>query len=252
MRLNVITSAARPPRFALAVAAARRNLLSPSHHHQAIYISRPTGHSVHCANASTSSSSANPYPYPTQAHPTPHQIFHLPANASLQDVKARYYDLVRIYHPDSPINRASALPPTLVHARFQSISTAYDVLRGRARLSPSQPIETARRDHDLGAAMWKARQRKRAELAYGEGVVSDKWKDRMMLGAILCTVGAFIAQTISTRRQASAASVREYAQVRADYFSPRPPISPPPPSASRSADSLALDGDKAASGGRPP
>jgi hypothetical protein len=45
------------------------------------------------ASASSSSaaegSSSSPYPYPPHRNPTPHQIFHLPRNATEADIKAR-------------------------------------------------------------------------------------------------------------------------------------------------------------------
>ena len=99
----------------------------------------------------TASTSANPYPFPANSHPTPHQIFHLPKSATRADVKARCaylhdnrmspcsscafisldYDLVRIYHPDSPAARAGGVPPEVAHARFQAISSAYAILSGK-------------------------------------------------------------------------------------------------------------------------
>lgn len=44
-------------------------------------------HQPHSCRAA--STSANPYPFPKAAHPTPHQIFHLPRSATRADVKAR-------------------------------------------------------------------------------------------------------------------------------------------------------------------
>lgn len=92
------------------------------------------------------------------------------------------YDLVRIYHPDSPTSRS--VPPETAHARFQAISAAYAVLSGKPRDHSDETDSFARRAgyNDLGAAMWKARQRRRAELNVG---LDDRWKDRMMMGAIL-------------------------------------------------------------------
>ncbi|GJE95845.1 DnaJ domain-containing protein [Phanerochaete sordida] len=148
------------------------------------------------------STSANPYPYPTTANPTPHQIFHLPRSATKADVKARYYELVRIYHPDSPVSRP--LPPATAQARFHAISAAYDALRGKRPLAsdPDEP-QRARTDyHDLSTAMWRAKQRRRAELHVG---MDERWKDRLMLGAIVLAVAAFVAQTYSTRIQALSA-----------------------------------------------
>ncbi|KAL6300615.1 hypothetical protein BKA93DRAFT_740138 [Sparassis latifolia] len=129
------------------------------------------------------SSSSNPFPYPTNANPTPHQIFHLSHSASRDQVKARYYDLVRIYHPDSPISRA--VPPQTAHARFQSISSAYAVLSGKAKTHGgpgNDGPEHATTYHNLSAAMWRERQRRRADLEVG---FDEVWKDRMILAAIV-------------------------------------------------------------------
>ncbi|EPT04956.1 hypothetical protein FOMPIDRAFT_12143, partial [Fomitopsis schrenkii] len=119
------------------------------------------------------------FPFPTNANPTPHQIFHLPPSATRDEVKTRYYDLVRIYHPDSAISRA--VPPETAHARFQAISAAYSVLTGKARRMADVESGTAselRPDyHSLSTAMWKAKQRRRAELNVG---MDDRWKDGLM------------------------------------------------------------------------
>lgn len=158
---------------------------------------------VHTRQASTSS---NPYPYPLKANPSPNEIFHLPHGASRNDVKTRCmyvctesssigsfdtrstkitdYDLVRIYHPDSPASRS--VPSETAHARFQAISSAYAVLSGKPRAARhpgnDTPSFTKRSYNDINAAMRKARHRRRAELDLG---FDDRWKDRMMLGAVL-------------------------------------------------------------------
>ncbi|KAI0344557.1 hypothetical protein BDW22DRAFT_1326270 [Trametopsis cervina] len=128
------------------------------------------------------STSANPYPYPLHTNPTPHQIFHLPRTATQADVKARYYDLVRIYHPDSPVSRA--LPSPTAQARFQSITAAYDSLRGKSTNLPegSQAEQAKKNFHNLNTAMWKARQQRRAELRVG---LDDRWKDAAMMSAVV-------------------------------------------------------------------
>jgi len=83
--------------------------------------------------ASTSSSGL--YPFPAHRHPKPHEIFHLPSNATLQEIKCRYIDLVRAHHPDSTL--CSHVPPAERHARFQAISAAYDHLRKRKTVNLS-------------------------------------------------------------------------------------------------------------------
>ncbi|KAH9851344.1 hypothetical protein C2E23DRAFT_732882 [Lenzites betulinus] len=136
------------------------------------------------------STSANPYPFPKNTHPTPHQIFHLPRSATRADVKARYYDLVRIYHPDSPVASAGGISPEAAHARFQAIASAYAVLSGKKTASSVDGMSAEEGSssgprasyHDLSTAMWRARQMKRAEMNVG---LDDRWKERIMLGAVV-------------------------------------------------------------------
>ncbi|KAI0326598.1 hypothetical protein GY45DRAFT_1258751 [Cubamyces sp. BRFM 1775] len=177
------------------------------------------------ASCRLASTSANPYPFPTHAHPSPHQIFHLPKDATRADVKARYYDLVRIYHPDSPSARAGGISAETAHARFQAISSAYAVLSGKKHASSvdgsDEGFGAAGRPsyHDLSTAMWRARQRKRAEMDFG---LDDRWKERLMMGAVLLVsprklcrtqyqqdvtesvqaIALFVLQTYTTRTQA--------------------------------------------------
>ncbi|OAX33264.1 hypothetical protein K503DRAFT_775805 [Rhizopogon vinicolor AM-OR11-026] len=140
------------------------------------------------------SKSANPFPYPTQTNPQPHHIFHLPRNASQDDVKQRYYELVRIYHPDSAVARH--YPPEVSQARFQSISKAYDILRGKT--SSGEPTEATRK---VDPMRWAAKSRR----PYFDDTASDeKWKERVITGAVLLTLVAFVAQTSWTRQQAIA------------------------------------------------
>ncbi|KAF9038666.1 hypothetical protein BJ165DRAFT_1499482 [Panaeolus papilionaceus] len=67
--------------------------------------------------------------------PTPHEIFHLRHSASPAEIKARYFELVRIHHPDSMHVRRSRLSPHDAHHRFRNIKAAYDFLQGHT-LSP--------------------------------------------------------------------------------------------------------------------
>jgi hypothetical protein len=97
------------------------------------------------------------------------------------------YELVRIYHPDSAVSRV--LPSTIAQARFQAISSAYDVLRGKtyhpSAENVSNEVDRAKVNfRNLETAMWKARQQRRAELRDGFGL-DDRWKDAMMLGAVV-------------------------------------------------------------------
>lgn len=144
---------------------------------------------------SYASKSANPYPYPTQTNPQPHQIFHLPRNANQEDVKRRYYELVRIYHPDSAVARH--YPPEESQARFQAISRAYDILRGKAS-SSGEPVEAT---HKVDPIRWSARARRPH---FDDTASDERWKERVIMGAVLLTLVAFVAQNSWTRQQAIA------------------------------------------------
>ncbi|KAH9978776.1 hypothetical protein BGW80DRAFT_1280862 [Lactifluus volemus] len=150
---------------------------------------------IKCNVATTSS--ANIYPYPSNLNPTPHQIFHLPQGASQKEVKARYYELVRIYHPDSPVARR--YPQEVSEARFRTISASYDILRGRRTtpdsVSPHAPSSPRVDLH----ALWRAKQRHRRDQI---GPIDDRWKDGIILGSLVVVLGAFIYQIAATRQQA--------------------------------------------------
>ncbi|KAJ3732214.1 hypothetical protein DFJ43DRAFT_997556 [Lentinula guzmanii] len=81
---------------------------------------------------SISSNSIPSFPFPIHPRPSPYEIFHLPYGCSQQEIKERYYDLVRLYHPDSPACRL--IPHSKRHARFQAIRAAYDSLRKGEKL----------------------------------------------------------------------------------------------------------------------
>ncbi|TFK83614.1 hypothetical protein K466DRAFT_554769 [Polyporus arcularius HHB13444] len=161
-------------------------------------------HKLHCSlrphvcQARYASTSSTPYPFPSHAHPTAHQIFHLPIGASQQDVKARYYELVRVHHPDSSHGRD--LSPLVRRHRFQAITAAYDVLRGRKSAASMngpgdiyrQEIERRRRAQAAYAAS-----RMRSEHAYQHpsgaqwsASADDRWKDRIILFVGLMALGA--------------------------------------------------------------
>ncbi|KAJ8591198.1 hypothetical protein M405DRAFT_735517 [Rhizopogon salebrosus TDB-379] len=136
---------------------------------------------------------SNPFPYPAQTNPQPHHIFHLPRNASQED-KADY-ELVRIYHPDSVVARH--YPPEVSQARFQAISKAYDILRGKTS-SSCEPIEATRK---VDPMRWSTTSRR----PHFDNTASDeRWKERVIMGAVLLTIVAFVAQTSWTRQQAIA------------------------------------------------
>ncbi|KAG1752989.1 hypothetical protein EDB19DRAFT_1627712 [Suillus lakei] len=145
------------------------------------------------SSRSYASKSANSYPYPTQTNPQPHQIFHLPRNANQDDVK--HYELVRIYHPDSAVARH--YPSEVSQARFQAISRAYDILRGKASSSSSgEPVEAT---HKVDPIRWTARSRRPH---FDDTAGDERWKEKVIMGTVLLTLAAFVAQTSWTRQQA--------------------------------------------------
>ncbi|KIL60463.1 hypothetical protein M378DRAFT_187775 [Amanita muscaria Koide BX008] len=95
---------------------------------------------VQCRLASAASSASSTadeaerrFAFPAHPRPTPYQIFHLPSTASQKEIKTRYYDLVRVHHPDSFHSRT--LSPQERHLRFQAVTAAYDILRGKTKFN---------------------------------------------------------------------------------------------------------------------
>ena len=149
----------------------------------------------------------NPFPFPKTSHPTPHQIFHLPPNASQSDIKARCgshtflseslrrsnsipdFDLVRIYHPDKA---AVSVLPDVAHARFQSITNAYDALRNKTPLpASSSPYPESR--YSATAATAHARSRG-GELYSG---FDDRWKDRLILAGLVAVSPTMMESSVT-------------------------------------------------------
>ncbi|KAF9457577.1 hypothetical protein BDZ94DRAFT_1227660 [Collybia nuda] len=197
------------------------------------------------SNSSSSSSSSSgrhsghgpnkqhTYPYPTHPRPTPHQIFHLPPGASPQAIKTRYYDLVRAHHPDS--THCRALPPAERHARFQAITAAYDVLRGKTPASAFGPQrdyyreEVLRRKHMYQTYHNPHAEYTRSKAEWTAGP-DERWKDRVVLIVGILTLaaglapGLFILPYVAQERHRSAVSnlnqarsdARQYGELRRD------------------------------------
>ncbi|KAF8160658.1 hypothetical protein B0H34DRAFT_697557 [Crassisporium funariophilum] len=164
--------------------------------------------------ASSSHRVGNPFPFPAHHNPTPHQIFHLPRNATESDIKARYFDLVLLYHPDKVGSSASS---DVAHARFQAITAAYDKLRKKtpldgSPLGPGGPFSVDTRYQTTAA--WRAMRRRRQEL-YASGAVDDGKKDKLILVGVVMTVFIVIIQTATTRREALADAVVRTRQLAA-------------------------------------
>lgn len=68
--------------------------------------------------------------WPAHPFPTPYEIFHIDQAASQSEIKRRYYELVKIYHPDKLPN-----PTPSENERFHKIVAANDLLCDRAKRS---------------------------------------------------------------------------------------------------------------------
>src|ERR1700737_266825 len=70
----------------------------------------------------SSESTSTSIPWPGHANPTPYEIFHLPRTATQQEIKSRYYHLVKQYHPDQAPTSSSSTD------RFRRVVEAYKIL----------------------------------------------------------------------------------------------------------------------------
>lgn len=94
-------------------------------------ISRSFSHTAAAAAAAAvSKPAASHLPWPAHPFPTPYEIFHLDQAASAAQVKRRYYELVKIYHPD----RLSS-PTATENERFHKIVAANDLLCDKSKRS---------------------------------------------------------------------------------------------------------------------
>jgi hypothetical protein len=163
---------------------------------------------AHARFASQSSPSSTPFPFPAHRNPTPHQIFHLPSNASQAEIKARCtfasispqvsfhhshhgtdYELARIFHPDSPASRA--LTSGVRHARFHAVTRAYDILRGKtSHARPGQGFSSDD-EYEYTAELARRRRQHARRQAYqagrtatgyaSEAGADDAWKDQLII-----------------------------------------------------------------------
>jgi hypothetical protein len=168
------------------------------------------------ASTSTSTPSSTPFSFPRHRNPTPHQIFHLPSNASQAEIKARCmfvsihqaslshshrsadYELARTFHPDSLASQT--LPSSVRHARFHAVTRAYDILRGK--ISHTRLGQRCSPDDEYSAELARRRRQHVRRQAYHAGQTTpgyaseagadDAWKDQviivvgLMVRALLC------------------------------------------------------------------
>jgi hypothetical protein len=126
----------------------RRRISPPSSTTQTLsHPSRPfsTSHILH--DPSDGSSFAGPgsssLPWPKHANPTPYEIFNIHRTASQKEIKARYFMLVKQYHPDHA--------PKSSTERFRKVVEAYKIL--------SNPSKRGEWDHQNPDTSHSATQR---------------------------------------------------------------------------------------------
>ncbi|PWN33859.1 DnaJ-domain-containing protein [Meira miltonrushii] len=142
---------------------AMRRGVSYQIHNKTQWLITPSRYYRGYATQSPSSSPIdNPFPLPS-SNATPYDIFHLPRDCTSAQIKSRYYDLVKIYHPDKAMASAmtengqsstsstsssstSTLTPQKAHDNFKRIREAYTLLGS----------ETKRRMYDNSGYGWNA------------------------------------------------------------------------------------------------
>ncbi|KAE8255952.1 hypothetical protein A4X13_0g2860 [Tilletia indica] len=73
------------------------------------------------------------FPFPSHTpNPSPYQIFHLDSKATPAQIKSRYYDLVRLFHPDRHVS-TSPHDRKKVEERFKTVVKAYELLSDQRR-----------------------------------------------------------------------------------------------------------------------
>ncbi|KAF9075244.1 hypothetical protein BDP27DRAFT_39987 [Rhodocollybia butyracea] len=138
------------------------------------------------------------FPFPNHPNPSPLDIFHLSYGCTQDQVKERYYDLVRQYHPDSPSCRL--MPPAERHARFQAIRAAYDSLRmgdkiglKNAHMFNEYADEIARRKNIFHKHHQYRNRGPNVAKGYEpryewESNADDRWKDHLLIGFGLLSI----------------------------------------------------------------
>ena len=100
-----------------------RALVSQHHFTQ---LSCPCSRKFHGAAINRSSSTSEDLRWPKAHNPTPYEILGLPPSASPTEIKKRYYELARKYHPDTRTGSSEAEQERL--QRFRQIVQANEVL----------------------------------------------------------------------------------------------------------------------------
>ncbi|BGP01016.1 glutamine amidotransferase subunit [Rhodotorula toruloides] len=106
--------------------------------HRADGFARAKGYRA--AHATVAEDPPNPLPFPTKSNPSPFEIFHFPPNKALtaKEIKGRYLELVKLYHPDRRAAAAAASSSSSTRKgkgrakdedhEFKQIVAAYELL----------------------------------------------------------------------------------------------------------------------------
>ncbi|EJU03947.1 DnaJ-domain-containing protein [Dacryopinax primogenitus] len=127
--------------------------------------------------------------YPSHGHPTPYEIFHLPRTATQDEIKERYYELVRLHHPDSPVCRHE--PDNVRQERFKAIAKAYEILKSNR--NPAYLKELHRRQTQHGYPNYNPTRRQQyAYHSLEEGSMDVGNGDVFFVVTILAILGSVV------------------------------------------------------------
>ena len=102
------------------------------------------------------------------------------------------FQLVRLYHPDKVGTSTSS---DIAHTRFQAITAAYDVLRGKASGNNTTTTSGASGSANIPyqtTASWRAMRKRRQEL-YDSGPVNDGKNDNLIIIGVVAVKKNFLS-----------------------------------------------------------
>lgn len=117
--------------------------INPITYRQSLHIitsstSSTTTSRLNFSSTSSTSSTQLSFPFPKHPFPTPYEIFHLPKTATTNEIKSRYYQLVKLHHPDIGFstnqtpNKKNGIQSESAD-RFKIIVEAYELLKSPSR-----------------------------------------------------------------------------------------------------------------------
>lgn len=183
---------------------------------------------------STSNSPIDKYQFPAHNNPTSYEILNLPLNPLPEDIKKRYLELTKLYHPDT--RTAQEVPENVANARFHAVTAAYHSLqqargplnRSHDSLPDSEADEIKKRLAKWGTtgSRLSPLERARRERALNAEKNAGKWwKTDMTLYYILGGAAIAIAvMQFQGRSTTQRERVKRYLEMR---HKPTEPTSPP-------------------------